>query len=346
PCGRFEVVEATGYNEHSDLFFAVRGGMGGNYGAVVSLTFSTFAADRVAVIDTGFFVPKNGSSVEMMHKFVKFTHSGVTGPELFGRGWFLNGAIGLQAQCFCDACGDCTSCNKLLDNLENEVGLVGQGRAEKDFGEAMWMWSRCSGFLPPAGLSHSTEEELLAAMEKCWTFDDKYKGQSFESKSLFFPKNISLEDLSIMQKATEEEVCKRGPCIIQLFFHGHAALSQPHNCNEVAGSCTSFDHRSPGWMSHFLIYLPDTEADVGVKRWLRELYNKVFPQSLGTSYQNINDLDLAAGRKWVPQYFPNEFTFPRLQRVKCRYNRIDMFSFPAIDKMTVEINDNVCGCNY
>ncbi|KAF4659913.1 hypothetical protein FOL47_007387 [Perkinsus chesapeaki] len=149
-----------------------------------------------------------------------------------------------------------------------------------------------------------------------------------------------------MQEATENEICKPGPCFVQLFFHGHAALSQPHNCNEVAGSCTSFDHRSPGWMSHFLISLPATESDAGAKEWLRELRAKVFPQSLGTSYQNIPDFDLAACRKWVPQFFPNASTYSRLQKVKCRYNGINMFSFPAIDEMTVEINDDICRCAY
>ncbi|KAF4659644.1 hypothetical protein FOL47_007499 [Perkinsus chesapeaki] len=341
PCGRFEVVEATGYNEHSDLFFAIRGGMGGNYGAVVSLTFSTFPADKVLVMKTGALKPKDVTQTDLMRKFMAYMHSGSAGPELFGSGQFSNGAIEFQAQCFCDR--GCVHCNKLLDGLQKAVEIVHPWRAEQDYGEAMWMWMGCSEYYPPGGLRGCTERQLLDSMEKCWRLGNKYKGQIYQSKSVFFPKNIPLEILRFMETATTDEACHPGPCTIQLYFHGHAALSQPRDCNEAGGSCTAFDHRSAGWWSQMLINWSENEPDVSSKlRWLKSLYQNVFPRSSKTAYQNLIDIDLADGRKWVAQYFPNAATYPRLQKVKCRYNAINMFTFPAIDKMVVEISDGIC----
>ncbi|EER01660.1 hypothetical protein Pmar_PMAR008239, partial [Perkinsus marinus ATCC 50983] len=86
----------------------------------------------------------------------------------------------------------------------------------------------------------------------------------------------------------------------------------------------------------------DEPAPAAKLEWIQNPYDAVFPASLGTSNQNCVDLDLAEGRKWIDQFFPNAETYRRLQQVKCRYNAVDMFNFPAIDLMTIDIDDSIC----
>ncbi|KAF4686866.1 hypothetical protein FOZ60_004745 [Perkinsus olseni] len=347
---KFELVTATGYNEHSDLLFAVRGGMGGNYGALVSLSYDTFPVTNVVVISGKNSDVDPSLQARRIKVFQDFMHSDAAGPEIFGIGKFLGGGdIQYSAQCICDAHGDCTTCHAKLDTLEAVVGLPRPLRIEQDFGKAMWFWADCTGhpgvdFYPPEGIASCSEEELEEAMDKCLAFDRGVNGGPNKAKSIYFPKDMSVQKLRTLAEAAVDPVCHSPrDCAILLDFCGHAMAREPDDCDQTAGKCTSFDHRAPGWHMQILVFWEkDKATPIGKLEWLRKTYDSAFPGSLGTAYQNYIDSDLADGRKWISQYFPNVDTYPRLQQVKCRYNAIDMFNFEAVDLMTINIHDSIC----
>mmetsp|Transcript_24042 Transcript_24042/g.19771 ORF Transcript_24042/g.19771 Transcript_24042/m.19771 type:complete len:99 (-) Transcript_24042:8-304(-) len=81
------------------------------------------------------------------------------------------GGIQYNAQCICDASGNCITCHAKLDLLEAAVGLPHKERIEEDFGRAVWYGAECKTFYPIRGLANCSEEELQVAMSKCWAFD-------------------------------------------------------------------------------------------------------------------------------------------------------------------------------
>ncbi|KAF4715594.1 hypothetical protein FOZ62_011113, partial [Perkinsus olseni] len=336
--GKFELVTATGYNEHLDLLFAVRGGMGGNYGALVSLSYDTFPVTNVVVI--------SGKNSDCM------MHSDAAGPEIFGIGKFLGGG-GIQ-YCIVNTVRSVFATPLViaqlakLDALEAVVGLPHPLRIEQDFGKAMWFWADCTGhpgvdFYPPEGIASCSEEELKEAMDKCLYFDRDVNGGPNKAKSIYFPEDMCVQELRTLAEAAVDPVCQSpSDCAILLDFCGHAMVREPDDCNQSAGKCTSFDHRAPGWHMQILVFWEkDKATPIEKLEWLRETYESAFPGSLGTAYQNYIDSDLADGREWIGQYFPNAGTYPRLQQVKCRYNAIDMFNFEAVDLMTINIDDSI-----
>ncbi|EER15565.1 hypothetical protein Pmar_PMAR016250 [Perkinsus marinus ATCC 50983] len=350
--GRFELVTATGYNEYSDLLFAVRGGMGGNYGALVSLSYDAFPVTNVVIISGKNFDSNPSLQAQRIKAFQEFMHSDAAGPEIFGIGKFLGGGgIQYSAQCICDdVTGDCTVCHSKLDAMQAAVGLANPLRVEQDFGKAMWYWADCTSdswmdFYPSDGVANCSEEDLQDAMEKCWSFDRDVYGGPYKAKSIYFPKDMSIETLEYLAQASVDPVCQNaGDCVMLLDFYGHAMSEEPEDCDPSAGKCTSFDHRTPGWHLQMLaIWDKDEPTPTDKLAWIQQTYDSVFPVSLGEAFQNYIDSDLAEGREWISQYFPNADTYPRLQQVKCRYNGIDMFNFAAIDLMTIDIDDDICG---
>ncbi|KAF4676806.1 hypothetical protein FOZ60_000518 [Perkinsus olseni] len=345
---KFEVVTASGYNEYSDLLFAVRGGMGGNYGALVSLSYDAFPVTNVVVISGNSSDVDPFSQAQRIKKFQDFMHSDAAGPEIFGIGGFFGGG-GMQysAQCICDADGNCTTCHTKFDALEAAVGIAHPLRIEQDFGKAMWFWADCTGkdIYPPEGVAHCSEEELKEAMDKCLAFYRYSDGGPNKAKSIYFPNDMSVQELQALAEAAVDPVCQSPrDCVILLDFYGHAMSEEPDDCDQTAGKCTSFDHRTPGWHMQTLVYWEkDKATPIDKLEWLQKTYDSVFPGSLGTAYQNCIDSDLSDGRKWIGQYFPNPDTYPRLQQAKCRYNAIDMFNFEAVDLMTIDIDDSICG---
>ncbi|EER07809.1 hypothetical protein Pmar_PMAR022016 [Perkinsus marinus ATCC 50983] len=170
-------------------------------------------------------------------------------------------------------------------------------------------------------------------------------GGPYKAKSIYFPKDMSIETLEYLAEASVDPVCQNaGDCVMLLDFYGHAMSEEPEDCDPSAGKCTSFDHRTPGWHLQMLaIWDRDEPTPTDKLAWIQQTYDSVFPVSLGEAFQNYIDSDLAEGREWISQYFPNADTYPRLQQVKCRYNGIDMFNFAAIDLMTIDIDDDICG---
>ncbi|KAF4663301.1 hypothetical protein FOL47_005824 [Perkinsus chesapeaki] len=349
---KFELVTATPYNQHSELLFAIRGGMGGNYGALVSLSYDAPVVTNVVTLSNKNFEVNPTLQAQRIKAFQDFMHSAESGPEIFGIGKFLGGGgIQYSAQCICDLTGDCTSCHAKLDKMEAAVGLSTTAlRVEQDYGKAMWYWADCTvdswnDFYPPEGIANCSEEDMQEAMERCWEFDRAFYGGPYKAKSIYFPVDMRMEDLESLAQAHVDPLCRSpGDCVTLLDFYGHAMSVEPDECNGTHGKCTSFDHRTPGWHMQMLSIWEEGEPTPTDKlQWLQESYEAVLPGSLGTAYQNYIDSDLAEGRQWVNQYFPDADTYPRLQQVKCKYNGIDMYNFYAIDLMTVDIDDEICG---
>ncbi|KAF4660289.1 hypothetical protein FOZ61_004116 [Perkinsus olseni] len=347
---KFQLVTATAYNEYSDLLFALRGGMGGNYGVIVTLRYRTFPVTNVVVI-SGKNADINPSlQARRIKSFQTFMHSSAAGPEMFGIGKFLGGgAIQYSAQCICDESGDCTSCQQKVQALADTVGIEKYSIIQQSFGKAMWFWADCTAaawmdFYPPDGLQHCTESELESSMNECWDWS-KNNANPYKAKSLYFPDEVDLGTLEAMAELSLDPICRwNTECVLQFDFYGHAMSEEPQDCDPSQGKCTAFDHRISGWHLQMIAswYSGEAVSEARIE-WLHKAYDTVLPVSLNQAYQNYIDSDLSNNYEWIQQYFPSASTYPRLQQVKCKYNSIDMFSFSPIEDMTIQIDDKICG---
>ncbi|KAF4663565.1 hypothetical protein FOL47_005684 [Perkinsus chesapeaki] len=350
--GKFELVTATGFNEHSDLFFALRGGMGGNYGVIVTLRYKAFPVTNVVVISGKSSDVNPSLQAQRIKAFQTFMHSSAAGPEMFGIGKFLGGgAIQFSAQCICDASGDCSSCQGKVQALADSVGVEKYSILEQSFGEAMWFWADCTAaswmdFYPPDGVQKCSESELKKSMNECWDWNTHSLASPYKAKSLYFDKDIDIATLETMAELSLDPICKwNTDCVLQFDFYGHAMAEEPKDCDAHSGrKCTAFDHRVDGWHLQMIAsWYPDQAPPQERIQWLHKAYSTVLPVSLHQAYQNYIDSDLSTDFEWIDQYFPNSETYARLQQVKCKYNSIDMFAFPSIKNMTIQIDDEICG---
>jgi FAD/FMN-containing dehydrogenase len=107
---RYALVHATENNEHSELLFALRGGLGGNYGVVV--TWHLRALEKPASVQKRsmtFSVSAKDDMISVM-KWLRSNDATATSP-LFAQFFFANpqnASLDVQCHCWesCDACLD------------------------------------------------------------------------------------------------------------------------------------------------------------------------------------------------------------------------------------------------
>ncbi|EER16162.1 hypothetical protein Pmar_PMAR003625 [Perkinsus marinus ATCC 50983] len=322
--GEFELVTATAYNEYSDLLFALRGGMGGNYGVIVALRYRAFPVTNVVVISGKDATIDPNLQAQRIKSFQTFMHSSAAGPEMFGIGKFLGGgAIQYSAQCICDESGDCSSCHQKVQALADTVGVDKYSIIEQSFGEAMWFWADCTAaawmdFYPSDGVENCSESQLETSMNECWDWNTNTLASPYKAKSLYFSEDISLDTLVAMAELSLDPICKwNSECVLQFDFYGHAMSEEPRDCDPSQGKCTAFDHRTSGWHLQLIASWYPGEATPEARiQWLDKAYDTVFPVSLKQGYQNYIDSDLGPDFAWVQQYFPDTVTYPRLQQAK------------------------------
>jgi FAD/FMN-containing dehydrogenase len=94
----------------------------------------------------------------------------------------------------------------------------------------------------------------------------------------------------------------------------------------VPGSATAFVHRDARFLAIYgTPWSPDdSAASVAANQaWLEHVYTQLSPYASGYAYQNLIDRDLA---NWRHAYYGSNY--PRLTRVKRKYDPHDVFHFP------------------
>jgi len=114
-----DVVTASA-NDHPDLFWALRGGGGGNFGVTTSMTFATFAADSTDVVRLDF---PSSSAVQVLSGWQSWLNA--ADRNTWGR---VDLAIG-SAQTNCQILATCSagSGNSVANAIKSAVGVQPSG---------------------------------------------------------------------------------------------------------------------------------------------------------------------------------------------------------------------------
>jgi hypothetical protein len=282
-------------NQHPDLYWALRGGGGGNFGIVTRFVFRTHPVGQVATYSLEWPWADAAKVVQAWQRLAPHAPDGLFSvlnlsatvggrARITSAGQFFGGADRLR---------------ELLRPLASAGTPTRFTVTTRSYMDAQEMWAGCSGtiaecHLPPQGqLGRST----------------------FKGKSSFANKPLSPQGINAMIRQIEARITAAGSGsgIILLDSYGGAI-------NRVRKDATAFVHRDALFSMQYLAYWQASAAADPNLRWLRNFYAAMRPHVSPFAYQNYIDPDLG---KWGRAYYGTNLD--RLVAVKQRYDPKNVF---------------------
>jgi FAD/FMN-containing dehydrogenase len=313
---RVEIVTADGSVlqcdafHHGDLYWACRGGGGGNFGVATSFTFRTHRLSRLVLfflswpwaqagrVVSGWQSWAPGAPDALWSNLHLAAAPGGPVPSVQVGGTFLGSAGGLSAH---------------LDRLYARVGSAPGSPfiQEMPFLDAMLLDAGCSGL----------------TVDQCHLPWQAPGGQltrqpSF-AKSDFFTAELPPAGIAALLAGVERLGRVRGA---SGGGGGVAFDAFGGALNRVPQSATAFAHRDALYLAQYSTEWPTGAPGAPVGRqhaWLRGVYASMRPYASGQCYQNYIDPDLA---NWRQAYYGANY--PRLAQVKAAYDPAGLFRFP------------------
>jgi FAD/FMN-containing dehydrogenase len=297
---RAEVVLADGRvvacDDHHDdeLFWALRGAGGGNFGVVTSLDFRTLGAPAA----TSFHLV--------------WPHAQAAGVIHAWQAWSPDAPDELAASLLVTATGD----------LERPplVHLFGAMLgSESDTGKLLDELVARAGVDPAsATLEHGSYRETKRYLAEHGPGEDRPLGHLY-SKSEFFRRPLPTEAIAALVAGFQRGRVAGQSRELDFTPWGGAY-------NRVPADATAFAHRDERFLlKQAVVVDPDTPATErqAARRWLARSWDLVHPWGSGGVYPNFPDPDL---EDWAHAYHGTNLE--RLRRVKRRYDPGSFFRFP------------------
>ena len=280
---------------NADLFWALRGAGGGNFGVVTSLAFETVPAADATVFQLRWSFVDAGALVETWQEWAPMAPDNVdatlrlsAGPrggsaqvELFGA------VIGTEA----DAAA----------RLDVFISRAGRNPASA--------WSEQVTF-PAAKRRLNDLDQHVESLSP----ETIRKGHLY-TKSEFFRQSLDPETIMVLVDNLAQDAA--GVLNREVAFMPWGGAY-----NQVASDATAFPHRDERFLVQHLVDTdPDTRPDAG-RSWLARSWGLLHPFASGGVYPNFPDPDLP---DWERAYYGANCS--RLRKVKTTYDPDNFFSF-------------------
>ena len=318
-CDRLEAVEivtANGAvlncdaNNHSDLFWACRGGGGGNFGVVTQFTFSTVPAPSPVLFFLGWPWSQAAKVIAGWQSWAPHT------PDAMWSNMHLAAAPGGRTPtiqvggCYVGSIGGAAS---LLNQLYAKVGSHPSSYFLNQFSylNAMLLEAGC------ASIGYN-------ACHLPWLFPGgRLTRQPQFAKSDFFTRPLSGAGINTLLHQIEnlQHVAGAAGGVGGIAFDALGGA-----INRVAPAATAFVHRDALFDAQYTTDWTYGAAPAGVNNqhaWLRAFWSAMRPYASGQAYQNYIDPDLT---NWQQAYYGANY--PQLQKVKKTYDPTRVFNFP------------------
>ena len=297
--------------QHSDLFWACRGGGGGNFGVVTSFTFRTVPAPRPVLFSLSWPWSRAARVVAGWQSWAPHA------PDAMWSNLHLAAAPGGHTPtvsvggCFLGSDADAAN---LLNQLYAKVGSTPSSHFlsfPQPFLTAMLVEAGCSSI------------GLQACHLPWYVSGGKLNRQPQFAKSDFFTTPLSNAGISTL-------------------LAGIVALQRVHGAaggvggiafdalggavNRIAPTATAFVHRNALFSAQYTTDWTNGAGSTGINNqhtWLRKFWASLRPYASGQAYQNYIDPDLT---NWQQAYYGVNYN--RLVAIKKKYDPTGMFTFP------------------
>jgi FAD/FMN-containing dehydrogenase len=280
-------------SRHADLYWACRGGGGGNFGVVTSFRF------RIHPVTQASYFVLTWPWASMNDVVVAWQRFAPRAPDgLFSICRLATGATQPSVQSFGQFFGSEANLRQLLAPLRDVPG-GSLTTGTSPYLDLMERWAGCKtlGFdechLAPRGSLPRTR---------------------FAAKSDYFAKRLPPAGISKLRTWIEQRQDQGGGAAI-LDSYGGAI-------NRVAPSATAFVHRRVLFSIQYYAAIANAAGDAAALAWLRGFTAAMQPHASGHAYQNYIDADLL---DWERAYYGSNY--PRLRRVKSKYDPDNVFRF-------------------
>ncbi len=292
--------------QNQDLFWACRGGGGGNFGIATSfifrlhqvseLTLFTYRWPWAAAADVvGAWQSWAPDAPDELWSNCHLLPSSGTTPTVSVSGAYVGAASGLSP---------------LLQRLRTAVGSAPSSASVGSHSllDAMLIEAGCSGMTVPQ--CHLPSQSPAGMLER----------ETYAAKSDFFDRPLSAAGVAALLRGVEQREASA------VLAGGGVALDAFGGAfNRVPATATAFVHRSSLFGAQYVASW-SARASEGVAQanlsWLRSFYAAMRPYAGRYSYQNYIDPDL---QDWQHAYYGENL--PRLMQVKRRYDPGNLFHF-------------------
>ncbi len=294
-------------SESTDLFWASRGGGGGNFGIVTSFVFKPHRLTQLTLFSLHW---PWAAAADVMSAWQTW---GPSAPdELWSDCHLLGSSSGATASVNGAYVGTASALAPLLNTLKQSVGSApSQSSVDTmSYLDAALLEAGCSGWsvgqcrLPSQGPAGKLGREASQAKS------DYFGGP--------IPPNAIHAAIGVIeQRAQDPSLGSTGGGL--LFDAWGGAI------NRTASNATAFVHRTSQFLCQYFVSL-NTGASSQVvsknKAWLNDLYGTLHPDATGFAYQNYIDPSL---KNWQQAYYGTNL--PSLIDVKTRYDPDNVFHF-------------------
>ncbi len=302
--GRLLTCDAT---TNSDLFWALRGGGGGNFGVVTSFTFQAQPISSLSLFTLYWPWSQAANVVDAWQNWapqapdelwsncvLEATSDKNAGPVVLANGVYV---------------GDVSALNTLLQQLINRVGAAPSSRFASNSGllDTMMVEAGCYG----------------KTVSECHLPSQNPQGQlqrtAYGAKADFFNSLLPRQAInSLVNAIAQRQASTLGEGGIGLDAFGGAI-------NRVAADATAFVHRDALFGAQYTANwnAGDPPSIVAANTsWLSSTWQSMRPYASGFAYQNYIDPNLA---NWQQAYYGANL--PRLQQIKATYDPNNLFHF-------------------
>jgi FAD/FMN-containing dehydrogenase len=288
----------AGHN--ADLFWASRGGGGGNFGTATRFRFRVHRVDTVSVYRAEWPWEKARAVVKAWQAFAPHAPDALFSVcDLIASADRSPGAkphVSSAGQFF----GSVASLRTLLAPLLAVGEPIRFSTASMPYLRATLGWAEC-GTVAGCHLRGNGAGTLPRA--------------SFRARSDYANRPLTAAALNAIVRALEARQADPAHGRAEVLFDSYGGA-----INRVPAQATAFVHRNALFSIQYVAIPGVTARD---RAWLDRLYAAMRPHVSGFAYQNYIDPALAT---WPHAYYG--VNLPRLQRVKRRYDPANVFRFP------------------
>jgi FAD/FMN-containing dehydrogenase len=294
-------------SSHSDLYWASRGGGGGNFGVATSFTFTVHAMPSITLFTLEW---PWGDAATVLDSWLRWSPNSPnelwSNCQLDSNGSAAGGTLKVTGV----FAGSTAACSSALAPLLSAVGAAPSSRfvGPEDYLRAMFIEAGCLGLT--VAQCHVPSRNPGGTLSR----------SAFTAKSSYVNGPIPSAGITALLNAIETlgaEVPGVGGGIV---FDSYGGV-----INQTAADATAFVHRSAVACAQYSITYPTASPSssqvTAAQQWLEQTQTAFAPYARG-SYQNYIDPTLP---NWAQAYYGTNL--PRLMKVKGTYDPDDVFHF-------------------